>query len=165
MGGKSGQYLLDLLYEVHQFYTTYFANRSQAGLVPIPLTEEGKRFFPSLADKGVFVSICFRYSSSRTDLPEIASQFHVREVAAATDEFIPLAENNEAFISKSNKLLSFQAHPEIFGKFAKDIIWDDDTTYTEGKSAEEIQEMRATIGNEQDGIDMLRRVLRWVEEK
>jgi len=68
-------------------------------------------------------------------------------------------------LSRSNMLLGIQAHPEIHGQFAKDIIWDDDTTYTEGKTAEQIQEMRATIGDEQDGIEILRRILKWVEEK
>lgn len=98
-------------------------------------------------------------------MSKMASQFHVREVTKFTPEFIPLAENNEAFISRSNSLLSFQAHPEILGQFAKDIIWDDDTTYTEGKTEKEIEEMRATIGDEQDGLYMLRRMVQWVSEK
>ena len=82
-----------------------------------------------------------------------------------TDEFIALAENNEAFVSKSNTLLSLQAHPEIAGKFATDIMCDDDTTYTEGKTPAEIEVMRATAGDAQDGLDMLRRIVEWVGEK
>ncbi|KAH8594960.1 copper/iron-regulated glutamine amidotransferase [Bisporella sp. PMI_857] len=124
-------------------------NGPVAGLVRVRLTEEGKRFFPFAAEKGSY----------------IATQFHVREVAKATDDFVLLAENNEAFVSKSNTMLSFQAHPEIMGKFAKDLIWDDDITYTEGKSKEEIGEMRATINDPQDGVELLRRVIEWVDEK
>jgi len=33
------------------------ANKCQAGLVRIALTDEGKKFFPSLAEKGSFVSL------------------------------------------------------------------------------------------------------------
>lgn len=120
-----------------------------AGLVPIGLTEEGKKFFPFAAEKGSY----------------LASQFHVREVARPAEGFIALAENNECFVSTSNTMLSFQAHPEIGAGFSREILLDDDDTYTKGRGREDIEELIERTGDPQDGLDLLRRVLKWIEEK
>jgi hypothetical protein len=62
-------------------------------------------------------------------------------------------------------MLSFQAHPEIGAEFSKKILLDDDTTYTKGQGQKEKNEMVERVGDPQDGLDLLRRVLEWVGEK
>lgn len=61
-------------------------------------------------------------------------------------------------------MLSFQAHPEIGSGFAREILSDDDDTYTKGQTKEEVEDMLRRIGDPQDGLDLLRRVLEWVHE-
>ena len=95
----------------------------------------------------------------------MASQFHVREVSTTAEDFILLAENNESFVSKCNMMLGIQAHPEIGGQFAREILEDGDTTYTEGQSEDAVLEMRERVEGPQDGLDILRRVVEWVGEK
>lgn len=88
----------------------------------------------------------------------------MREVSVAAPNFIALAEDNESFVSQSNKILSFQAHPEIGGEFSRMILEDDDTTYVEGQTQEKIEKMIQRVGDKQDGLDLLRRVVQWVNE-
>lgn len=88
----------------------------------------------------------------------------MRQIATAAPGFISLAEGNESYLSASHKILSFQAHPEIDGVFGKKILEDDDTTYTEGQTQEHVQKMIREVSDKQDGLDMLRRVVRWVNE-
>lgn len=88
----------------------------------------------------------------------------MREVVSAASGFTALAADNESFVSISDKILSFQAHPEINGEFSKKILEDDDTTYVEGLTREEIENMIRTVGDKQDGLDLLRRVVQWVSE-
>lgn len=61
-------------------------------------------------------------------------------------------------------MLSFQAHPEIGVEFSRKILLDHDTTYTEGQDQKERDEMVERVGDPQDGLDLLRRVLEWVKE-
>jgi GMP synthase-like glutamine amidotransferase len=89
----------------------------------------------------------------------------VREVAKGAEGFLPLAENNECFLSESNTMLGLQAHPEIGREFSMKILMDDDTTYTEGRTEAEIAQIRERAGGKQDGLDLLRRVVEWVYEK
>lgn len=94
----------------------------------------------------------------------MASQFHVREVSKPAPGFIALAENNEAFLSETNTILSFQAHPEIDGIFAKKILDNDDPTYVESVSPEEVQQIKDHCADKQDGLVMLERVVKWMGE-
>ncbi|KAK5050507.1 hypothetical protein LTR84_003788 [Exophiala bonariae] len=119
-----------------------------AGLVKINLTEAGLKFFPGCATKGHYA----------------ASQFHVREVNEAPPGFTPLAENNEALLSHSNTVISFQAHPEIDGIFSRKILDDDDPTYIEHLTSAEVDDLKNHCADAQDGTDMLARVIAWVEE-
>jgi GMP synthase-like glutamine amidotransferase len=120
----------------------------QAGLQPVTLTTEGKQFLTFAAQKGFY----------------LASQFHVREIAKPASGFIALAEDNECFISESNMVLSFQAHPEIDGVFAKEVLVDDDKTYIERYTSKEIEELIRTCEDPQDGLAILERVVQWVVE-
>jgi hypothetical protein len=96
---------------------------------------------------------------------KIASQFHVRQVTESTPIFVELAENNEMLVSRNNMLLGIQAHPEIQGKFARAIMEDDDTTYTEGRTGDEVRGLRDGVEGEQDGLAILSRVMEWVAER
>jgi GMP synthase-like glutamine amidotransferase len=93
-----------------------------------------------------------------------ASQFHVREVNETPPGFTQLAENNEALLSDSNTVISFQAHPEINGVFSRKILDDDDPTYIEHLTSTEIDDLKNHCADAQDGVDMLARVIAWVEE-
>lgn len=95
---------------------------------------------------------------------QLASQFHVREVEAPPPGFVQLAENNEALISESNMIISFQAHPEIDGVFSRKIFDDDDPTYIERLTQDEIADLKAHCADPQNGLDILTRVLEWVHE-
>lgn len=76
-----------------------------------------------------------------------------------------LAENNECFVSTSNTILSFQAHPEIGPEFGRKILQDDDPTYTEGQTQEEVEKLIKGLDGPQDCLDLLRRVVEWADEK
>jgi GMP synthase-like glutamine amidotransferase len=132
-------------------------------LVRVELNAEGRKFFPFAAEKGSYVSS--PHVSGRANIFQVASQFHVREVAEGAEGFFPLAENNECFLSESNTMLGLQAHPEIGREFSMKILMDDDTTYTEGRTEAEVAQIRERAGGKQDGIDLLRRVVEWVYEK
>jgi hypothetical protein len=67
-------------------------------------------------------------------------------------------------VSESNTILTFQAHPEIGSGFAREILLDDDNTYTAGRTREDLDEVLERIGDPQDGLDLLLRVLEWVHE-
>lgn len=144
---------------------------SQAGLVKVDLTKEGCGFFPLLAEKGSYVrveSVPFPLLGRRyTDMPvhQKASQFHVREVETAPPGFVQLAENNEALVSRSNTILSLQAHPEIDGLFSRKVLDDDDTTYTERLTPVQVRDLKAHCADAQDGLEILRRVIGWLNEK
>lgn len=89
----------------------------------------------------------------------------MREVEAPPQDFIPLAENNEALLSQSNFVLSLQAHPEIDGLFARQILGDDDPTYTKKLTPSEISHVKAHCTDSQDGLTILARVIEWVKEE
>ncbi|KAF4431486.1 Glutamine amidotransferase type 1 [Fusarium acutatum] len=56
-------------------------------------------------------------------------KFHKRYVKSTALGFTPLAASNEIFISDSNKVLSFQGHPEMTERIAQELIDADDGTY------------------------------------
>ena len=79
--------------------------------------------------------------------------------------FVQLAENNEALVSLSNAVLSFQAHPEIDGVFSRKILDDDDPTYTERLTPAEVHDLKAHCADKQDGLEILQRVMEWLNEE
>lgn len=88
----------------------------------------------------------------------------MREVNETPPNFTQLAENNEALLSHSNAVISFQAHPEIDGIFSRKILDDDDPTYIEHLIPTEVNDLKNHCGDAQDGLEMLARVIAWVEE-
>ena len=61
-------------------------------------------------------------------------------------------------------MLSFQAHPEIMGEFATFVMRNGDSYAGRGMSKEEVESKIQRLGDEQDGLVVLERVLRWVRE-
>jgi hypothetical protein len=84
-------------------------------------------------------------------------------VTPASD-FISLAEDNEALISSNNMVLSFQAHPEIMGDFATFVMRNGNSYAGKGMSVSEVEEKIQRLRDDQDGLVVLERVLRWVME-
>lgn len=79
--------------------------------------------------------------------------------------FVPMAEDNEAFVSEDNMVLSFQAHPEIMGEFATMVMGSTQSYNAKGKTQEDIGAKVARLGDPQDGLTVLRRILEWVGER
>lgn len=95
----------------------------------------------------------------------MASQFHVRMVKEVAEGWTMLAEGNECFVSRDGMMLGIQAHPEIGGAFGRRILEGDDGTYTGGMSEEGVREKRERMGDEQDGMSILSRIVEWVGER
>lgn len=93
-----------------------------------------------------------------------ATQLHVRQVVSPAAKFTALAENNEAFISEDNMVLSFQAHPEIMGEFATFVMRNGNSYAGNGMTESQVEEKIRKLGDEQDGLVVLQRVLTWARE-
>lgn len=143
----------------------------------MPLTAAGKGFFPTLAKKGAFVSPVLLFVSFHAhkqsmivskcclnSFPQTSTQLHVRKIVTPAPDFIALAQDNEAFISPSNMVLSFQAHPEIMDEFATFVMRNSNHYDGKGMSKGDVEEKITRLGDEQDGMVVLERVLDWVRE-
>jgi len=118
------------------------------GLETMPLTKAGRSFLPSLEQKGAFT----------------ATQLHVRQIVTPAPGFIALAEDNEAFISGDNMVLSFQAHPEIMDAFATFVMRNGGGYKGKNMSEQEFEGKIEGLAGDQDGLVVLERVLKWVRE-
>jgi Ca2+-binding EF-hand superfamily protein len=97
-------------------------------------------------------------------LIKTVTQLHVRQIITPAKGFSALAEDNEAFISDDNMMLSFQPHPEIMGEFATFVMRHGDSYAGKGMNKEQVEETIQRLGDEQDGLVMLEKVLEWVRE-
>ena len=61
-------------------------------------------------------------------------------------------------------MLSFQAHPEIMGEFATFVMRHSDSYARKGMSKEQVEENIQRLGDGQDGLVVLERILEWVRE-
>ncbi|ORY61663.1 class I glutamine amidotransferase-like protein [Pseudomassariella vexata] len=113
------------------------------GVQQIQLNEDGQKFFgtESLA----------------------LHKYHKRVVSTPTPDFIALADNNEIFITKSRKIMSFQGHPELSYQIAKAMMETDDGSYQppanvpKSDTALKIQDISAS----QDGKKVWVNIMKW----
>jgi hypothetical protein len=61
-------------------------------------------------------------------------------------------------------VLSFQAHPEIMGEFATFVMRNSNSYAGKDMSEAEVEEKIRRLGDKQDGMAVLERVLKWVRE-
>ena len=61
-------------------------------------------------------------------------------------------------------MLSFQAHPEIMGEFATLVMRNGNSYAGRGMSQKEVEGKIQKLGDQQDGMVVLERILRWVRE-
>ncbi|KAH0428106.1 hypothetical protein CcaCcLH18_09234 [Colletotrichum camelliae] len=120
---------------------------ADVGVHTIPLTERGSEFFGDSLLKSGQINI---------------QQFHKRDIDTPAEGFLPLAENNEAFVNTTNTIITFQGHPEMTVEWgsAAAASYPAYIALT-GYSMEEIQEH---IRRPADGEAVWRRVLKWVDE-
>lgn len=90
-------------------------------------------------------------------------EFHKRQVDIPVPGFVPLAENNQAFLSLSNNTLTFQGHPEMNGDLAS-MILDHAATYTGSFDQERLKTVKRSMQEEHDGVKIFRKILEWVAE-
>lgn len=67
-------------------------------------------------------------------------KYHVRYISRLAAGFIPLAKDNEISISESERILTFQGHPEMTYDISKALSEGDNGTYKPS-------ERKATAGN------------------
>ncbi|KAL1310580.1 hypothetical protein AAFC00_000858 [Neodothiora populina] len=112
----------------------------------IDLTPEGQAFLGFPSRKSSFT----------------APEFHKRMVTRPAPGFIPLAQNNQAFLSAAGTVFTFQTHLEMDASTVEAIVTLTDA-YTKGKSPEQAKEIATkceTVGH--DGGLVLGRLLQWI---
>ncbi|KAK7556895.1 class I glutamine amidotransferase-like protein [Phyllosticta citricarpa] len=120
----------------------------EMGVTTIGLTDEGSKFFDFAAGKKSY------------DIHE----FHKRQIVDPAPGFVPLAQQNQCFVSNDNAILTFQGHPEMSAKLAQSLLANA-STYTQAMSDDEQRNVATRMEKEHDGNAILSRVVRWVYEK
>jgi hypothetical protein len=94
-----------------------------------------------------------------SDFIRTTTQLHVRQILTPASNFKALAQENEAFVSDDNMVLSLQAHPEIMKVFATFVMRHGNTYSGRYLSENQVEEKIQKLGGEQDGLTVLERVL------
>ena len=110
----------------------------------MPLTAEGEAFFPFAAERGTLA----------------VTIVHREYVHTPATDFIPLAEEPQFFLSKSNNVLTMQGHPEIDQKLAKRIVEKD----FKDVGTEELKRVLEDLKGPLDNVAVWSRILGWVRE-
>ncbi|KAK7538553.1 putative copper/iron-regulated glutamine amidotransferase [Phyllosticta citribraziliensis] len=124
------------------------ASGPEMGVTTIGLTGEGSHFFDFAAEKKSY------------DIHE----FHKRQIVDPAPGFVPLAKQNQCFVSNDNSILTFQGHPEMSAKLAQSLLANA-STYTQTMREDEQRDIARRMEKEHDGQAILERVVRWVYEK
>ena len=61
-------------------------------------------------------------------------------------------------------MITFQGHPEMTNFVAKGILDADDGAYTGNATEAQIKEMYARFELSHDGVQVLQRVIKWLDE-
>lgn len=77
---------------------------------------------------------------------------------------MPLAEDNEVFLSTSNMILSTQAHPEMGGILARRML-KAANAYAQDRETSELDNIETAMMDPTDGDAVFANVIKWVAEK
>ncbi|ETS73442.1 hypothetical protein PFICI_15047 [Pestalotiopsis fici W106-1] len=92
-------------------------------------------------------------------------KFHKRQIDKIAPNFIELAEDREVLLSKDDKIISFQGHPEMTREVARGILDADDGAYTGELTQGQVDDLYALFELQNDGLRIFGRVLDWCSEK
>ncbi|KAK5211767.1 hypothetical protein LTS03_005076 [Exophiala xenobiotica] len=119
--------------------------RRQIDVVDIPLSHEGQAFFKD-------------FKSLRLH------KFHKRVVTEPPPGFRYLADDYEISMSDSNKVMTFQGHPEMTAKIAQGIVSARDPSYLPDPSPEGIAQLHNDLEKIEDGKKAFSKVMSWAFE-
>lgn len=88
-------------------------------------------------------------------------KFHARFVTKPVPGFKYLAPDQEISLSESNRILTMQAHPEMTGQIARDIIAVRDPSYFPDPTPEGMTKLCKDLDAEHDGREVFARALTW----
>lgn len=91
-------------------------------------------------------------------------KFHKRIVRVPPSGFQSLAEDNEIFLSESNRILTFQGHPEMTADIARGILDHRDPLYLADPSPEGIARLQKDLEKMEDGKRAFATVMSWAFE-
>ncbi|KAK5193923.1 hypothetical protein LTR92_006263 [Exophiala xenobiotica] len=114
-------------------------------VVDIPLSHDGQAFFKD------FKSLWLH-------------KFHKRVVTEPPPGFRYLADNYEISMSDSNKVMTFQGHPEMTAKIAQGIVSARDPSYLPDPSPEGIAQLHNDLEKIEDGKKAFSKVMSWAFE-
>ncbi|KAK5424105.1 hypothetical protein LTR20_005873 [Exophiala xenobiotica] len=114
-------------------------------VVDIPLSHEGQAFFKD-------------FKSLRLH------KFHKRVVTEPPPGFRYLADDYEISMSDSNKVMTFQGHPEMTAKIAQGIVSARDPSYLPDPSPEGIAQLHNDLEKIEDGKKAFSKVMSWAFE-
>lgn len=117
----------------------------ELGVTEVKLTADGRRMFPFAKDGNMLIH-----------------EFHRRELKAAADGFVPLAEDNQSFLNEANTILTFQGHPELNSEVATTMLAAAPSYL--GVQGAQKDALMAKVNDEHNGVDIWRRILAWVKE-
>lgn len=117
----------------------------EIGVTQVNLTEEGSKFLGLVKNGSIQLH-----------------EFHRREITVPAKGFKPLAEGNQSFLNEANTILTFQGHPEMHAKLAKELLAD--TPSYMGVLDEQRDAIAKNMENKQDGIEIWSRILAWIKE-
>ncbi len=116
-------------------------------MIPLQLNAKGSKFFDFLPSA----------------TPLYLHEFHQREVTILAPGFHALAKNNQICLSETNQILSLQGHPEMSNELAAALLTVS-SSYTEKGGKEKVGAALDSMRGVQHGVDVWRRILRWVQE-
>ncbi|KAE9378277.1 hypothetical protein N431DRAFT_435433 [Stipitochalara longipes BDJ] len=120
---------------------------AELGLTKLNLTEKGCKMFPWFKRWGRYLYL---------------HEFHRHEVKNPANGFVRLADGNKAFVSKSNKVMTIQGHPEL-NQNAVMMVLHATPEYMEAdeKQRAALSEKVEKLG---DGTRVWERILKWATE-
>lgn len=86
---------------------------------------------------------------------------HKRIITNIGPALYPLALNNEILISRDNRILTFQGHPELNEVISRSIVDTDDPSFAVHP---ELKRVLKPISAPHDGHAIFRRIVEWVSE-
>ncbi len=116
----------------------------EVGVIHIELTTEGKKMFPFTRDMQIRIH-----------------EFHRRAITAAAPGFLPLAEDNQAFLNEDNTILTFQGHPELHTSLAKTML-ENVPSYMGVEEAQKVV-LTENMESSHDGVAIWSRILQWTK--
>lgn len=90
-------------------------------------------------------------------------EFHARAVTILPNGFEELAKDGQILLSDTNKVLTFQGHPEMSEELAVSLL-EKDSDYVEGMSLKRRKEVVESARKRHDGFAIWERIVKWIHE-